>query len=127
MATNNTTNINLDIAKRLDLTCRKGDSFSLTMSVTDTNGDLVDFSTYSDIKLQVRPTDEDTGTPVLEFDYPSDYDDGTIGVLVINKSAAAMSSIEAGIYVYDMQLTDSVGKTITWFYGLFKVNDDVSF
>ena len=121
------TNINLDIAKRLDLTCRKGDSFELSMAVTDANGTEVDFSTYTDIKLQVRPTDEDTGVPVLEFTYPTDFNTSTLGLLIVSKSSASMATIAAGIYVYDMQLTDATGKTVTWFYGLFKINDDISF
>lgn len=122
------TSVNLDVAKRLDLTCRKGDTFSLSMSVTDATGASVDFSVYTDIKMQVRPTvDDDVASPILEFDYPTDYDTSVVGQLEISKSATAMSAVAAGMYVYDLQLTDAVGKTITWFYGLFKVNDDISF
>lgn len=123
---NNGTKINLDVAQRVDITCRKGDSFSLSMSVTDASGDDVDFSTYTAINMQIRDTDSDTGTPILEFDYPTDFDDSTLGTLVISKSDAVMATIDSGIFVYDLQLTDSTGKTITWFYGLFKINDDVT-
>jgi hypothetical protein len=37
-----------------------------------------------------------------------------------------MANAEAGLFVYDFQLTDSSNKTVTWFYGLFTINDDIS-
>ena len=126
MAKSGNLSVNIDASKRLDITCRKGDTFELTITATDAEGANVDFGSYTSIDLQVRPTDEDTGTPVISFDHPADFDTSTSGQLVVSKSATTMAGVAAGIYVYDMQLTDSTGKTITWFYGLFKINDDVT-
>lgn len=120
-------NVNLDVAKRLDVTCRKGDTFSLSMIVTDSEGVLVDFGAYTDIAMQVRSTDSDTGTPIIEFAYPADFDTTTVGTLIVIKDSTFMATVDSGVFVYDMQLTDATGKTVTWFYGLFKINDDVTF
>ena len=38
------TTLNLDIAQELDITVRKGDNFSFTVTVKDSNGDAVDIS-----------------------------------------------------------------------------------
>jgi len=121
----NSLKISTDVAKRLDITCRKGDTFVLTMTVTDSAGDPVDFSTYADILLQVRPNDEDTGTPIVEI-LGGDWDTSTVGTLIGTKDAATMAAVDAGWYVYDLQLTDSAGTVVTWFYGIFKINDDVT-
>jgi hypothetical protein len=126
MAKSGNLSVSTDISKRLDITCRKGDTFEMTIDATDAEGDAVAFGSYSDIALEVRPTDEDSGTPVLSFDYPADFNTAVAGKLVISKSATVMAAVTAGVYVYDMQLTDSAGKTVTWFYGLFKINDDVT-
>jgi hypothetical protein len=118
--------VNLDVAKRLDIVCRKGDSFELTLEVTDAEGNAIDFSLYSSMKFQVREAEEDTGTPVLEFSYPSDFITSVPGKITIKKTADLMANAEAGLFVYDFQLTDSSNKTVTWFYGLFTINDDIS-
>lgn len=119
--------VNLDVSKRLDITCRKGDTFSLVISATDSAGSPIDFGAYTDMLIQVRPTDEDTGTPVVAFSWPTDFNTATVGQVTVEKDAATMAALEAGIYVYDYQMTDAGGNVATWFYGTFTINDDVSF
>lgn len=125
MAASSNISVNLDVAKRLDITCRKGDTFELTVEAKDSDGNNIDFSTYTMGLAQVRPTDEST-TLTLEFTDTA----GTIvfanGNFKLTQSAATMSAVDAGIYVYDVQLADASGKIVTWFYGLFKINEDVS-
>jgi hypothetical protein len=87
--------VNLDVAKRLDIVCRKGDSFELTLEVTDAEGNAIDFSLYSSMKFQVREAEEDTGTPVLEFSYPSDFITSVPGKITIKKTADLMANAEA--------------------------------
>ena len=77
--------------------------------------------------IQVRPTDEDTGTPVLEFLWPVNFNVATVGQVAAEQDAATMSAVTAGTYVYDFQMTDVYGNVATWFYGLFTIIDDVSF
>ena len=126
MAHKNTLSVSTEVAKRLDVTCRKGDTFALTINAKDSTGTPIDFNVFNDMKWEVRPTDEDTGVPVLKFLFPSDFDTTVVGSLTITKEAIDMAAVESGVYVYDFELTDQNNKTTTWFYGIFKINDDVS-
>lgn len=116
---------NLDIAQRLDITCRKGDTFELVITITDSTGAALDLSAYTDFEIDVRPTDEDSGTPILTFAF-ADFAATNAGVLTATKSYTAMESVEAGTFVYDLQATDSGAVRTTWFYGLFTIIDDVT-
>lgn len=127
MAGTSNLSVNLDVSKRLDISCRKGDTFSLVISATDSAGDPIDFGAYTDMLIQVRPTDEDTGTPVLEFLWPANFNVATVGQVAAEQDAATMAAVTAGTYVYDFQMTDAGGNVATWFYGLFTIIDDVSF
>ena len=124
------TSINLDIANRVDITTRRGDTFTLELTFNDEDGVAIDLSSGYEWMMQVR--ESDTSTSAL-LDGDSDDDNagsfgftGTnTGLLTITASAATMATIDGGIYVYDLQ--SSQGATvITWMYGIFKVNEDVS-
>ena len=122
--------INLDIAKRLDITCRRGDTFNLEFVMRDANGDLMDISTperYS-FKMEVRLSDTDNNVAI-----ETDPDSGFIitgtseGMLTVFADAAVMAGVSSGLYVYDIEATKvSNGNVSTWFFGLFKVNEDVT-
>jgi hypothetical protein len=116
---------NLDIAQRLDITCRKGDTFELTITITDSTGSALDLSAYTDFEIDVRPTDEDSGTPILTFAF-ADFAATNTGILTATKSYTDMESVEAGTFVYDLQATDGGTVRTTWFYGLFTIIDDVT-
>ena len=114
--------VTLDVAKRLDITCRKGDTFSLVINVTDSAGTAVNLSTYS-FKMQVKETDT-SSTNVIS------NDDITItgtaaGVLTVTIPSTVMTSVSGGLYAYDLQ-TINVGVTQTWLTGVLKVNEDVT-
>ena len=122
MANCNTSQVQLDVAKRLDITCRKGDTFNLVINVTDSAGTAVDLSTYS-FKMQVKETDT-SSTNVIS------NDDITItgtaaGVLTVTIPSTVMTSVSGGLYVYDLQ-TINAGVTQTWLTGVLKVNEDVT-
>ena len=116
---------NLDIAQRLDITCRKGDTFELIITIKDANGTALDLTTYADFEMDVRPTDEDTGTPILTFTN-SDFTATAQGILTATKSYTDMAAVESGTFVYDLQATDGSSVRTTWFYGLFTIIDDVT-
>jgi hypothetical protein len=114
--------INLDTAQRVDITCRKGDSFRLELTFKDDTGTVLDLNGY-EWKLDVRETDT-SSSAILEdtrFIYNSTQD----GVLTIEATPADMGSIDGGLYVYDLQSTNA-GAVKTWMYGIFKVNEDVT-
>ncbi len=37
--------VNLDVAERLDITCRRGDTFSLTLTLNDSSGNAITLAT----------------------------------------------------------------------------------
>ncbi len=116
---------NLDIAQRLDITCRKGDTFELVITIKDSTGAGLNLDEYTDFNLDVRPTDDDTGTPVLEF-LMSDFSGTPEGILTATKSYTDMAAVESGTFVYDLQATDGNSVRTTWFYGLFTIIDDIT-
>lgn len=116
------TSVNLDTAQRVDITCRKGDTFNLELTFKDPDGVGLDLSAYT-WKLDVRETDT-SSTAIIEDDAFS-YTGLSTGVLTIGAPAVTMAAIEGGIYVYDLQ-SSSAGVVKTWIYGIFKVNEDVT-
>lgn len=124
--------INLDIAKRVDVVCRKGDTFSMSITMTDSLGQPMDVSSHS-FKMQVRPYDlhgnSDSAEATIEIltsegiDINSDVEEGNVIDVVID--AATMGNIDSGLYVYDFQ-SDLSGVVTTWLYGTFKVNEDIT-
>ena len=124
------TSINLDIANRVDITTRRGDTFTLELTFNDEDGIPIDLSSGYEWMMQVREADTST-TALIDGDSNDDsandfgFTGTNTGLLTITASSATMASIEGGLYVYDLQ--SSQGATvITWMYGIFKVNEDVS-
>lgn len=97
----------------------------MVITIKDSAGAALDLSTYTDFNLDVRPTDEDATTPILEFTN-SDFTGTNAGTLTFVKAYADMASVEAGTFVYDLQATDGSAVRTTWFYGLFTIIDDVT-
>ncbi|MDG1950612.1 MAG: hypothetical protein P8J32_07410 [bacterium] len=129
--------VNLDISERVDVTCRKGDSLSLVINITDSAGDAVDLSSYTFV-FEVRDSDSSNTAFVnsdttIHLSTKAALDDnqyctaaGTAaGVLTITAAATETIYIPSGMYVYDIQAT--TGSSVqTWLHGIFKVNEDVS-
>jgi len=116
------TQINLDSATRVDITCRKGDTFTLEFTFTDSDGDAIDISSYS-WKMDVKETDTSSSDIIADASFT--YTGNSSGKLTVTATAAVMAGVSGGLYVYDLQSTNS-GVVKTWVYGLFKINEDVS-
>ena len=124
------TQINLDIANRVDITTRKGDTFTLELTFKDEDGVAIDLSSGYEWMMQVR--ESDTSSSAL---LDGDSSDGSAnafgftgtnaGLLTITASALTMAAIEGGLSVYDLQSSQGAVVT-TWMYGIFKVNEDIS-
>ena len=127
----NATKINLDTASRVDVTCRKGDTFSLRLTVTDSAG-AAGFAAGDIFLFQVR--DSDTGSLVANDSSDSFAKSVTAaGGDVTNKyvdikvTAAVMKTMPSGLYVYDVeQKLASNDSVSTLIFGTLKVNEDVS-
>jgi len=130
----NATKINLDTASRVDVTCRKGDTFSLRLTVTDSAG-AAGFAAGDIFLFQVR--DSDTGSLVANesaSDFAKsvtansgDVDDVANKYVGITVTAAVMKTMPSGLYVYDVeQKLASDSSVSTLIFGTLKVNEDVS-
>ena len=134
------TKVNLDVSEKLNITCKRGDTFNLGLLMKDSDGDLLDVSEYQflmQVKGDVDPITgqrpliigtSDQGQPAnsdgavpTNFTITSD-DEGSVTILAPN---TVMAAIQPGSYVYDIQQTTE-GITTTIFEGRFIVNDDIS-
>lgn len=134
--------INLDTAQRVDITCRRNDTFELNLTIKD-NAGASSFTGSDKFKMQVRSADDEADTVVpklsttgtfggtyftagvegfLDVD-TADYANGVVKI----KGLAADMDVDSGLYVYDIQFTDvDAPKTSTLLYGTFKINEDVT-
>lgn len=122
--------VNLDIAPRLDIVCKRGDSFKL----------VVDFqtpmpTTDTDYILKVAEDSESAPLAGVTFTYAVTNGEASNSKLTITTTADIMD-IEPGLYVYDLQVEDTAQEVFqqvasanyeaTLLYGTFRVNDDVN-
>jgi hypothetical protein len=133
--------INLDTAQRVDITCRRNDTFELNLTIKD--GTSSAFAGDDTFKMQVRSADDEADTVVPKLSTTGTFGGtfftaGVDGFLAVDtadyangvvkfKGLAADMDVDSGLYVYDIQFTDvSAPKTSTLLYGTFKINEDVT-
>ena len=138
--------VNLDVSEKLDITCRRGDTFNLTITLKDSTGTAIQLDTLGyeflmDIKTNLSrsrgasakrdvvassslSSSESKFSTELSngFEFVEKTDQGTVKVTA---SASTMSLLPVGSYVYDIQqkVDDAV---TTILRGSFKVNEDIS-
>ena len=138
--------VNLDVSEKLNITCRRGDTFSLTLTLKDSSGTAIQLATLGyEFLMDVKTSPQRSRTGTLEreviassalssseskvdaklsngFEFANISDDGTVNVTA---PASVMKEFPVGVYVYDIQ--QKVGDTITTILqGSFKVNEDIS-
>ena len=136
------TKVNLDVSEKLNITCKKGDTFNLGLLMKNSDGDPLDVSNYRFLMQVKGDPDPVTGERPLVIGTASEgraaqkddsgvatnftitSDDG--GNVTITASSLTMALIEAKSYVYDIQQTTTGDVTTTIFEGRFIVNDDIS-
>lgn len=132
--------LNLDKSQRVDIVCRKNDTFSLKLKIEDSSGVAVDLSSGWEFNMDVRHADTDNtlatnrimstqitiGNPgYIEADTATS---GASGEVIFTCSASDMG-VESGLYVYDIQQVDtsaSPNTVETILYGTFQINEDVT-
>lgn len=120
--------VNLDTSARLDIICRRGDTFEL---VVDFNTSLSAYSAET-WKMQVR--DNDTNNSTDAADILIDVTGASTGVTETGFAVSGQNltiritnsdmNVESGLYVYDLQTT-ATGVT-TWLHGEFKIVEDIT-
>ena len=135
------TKVNLDVSEKLNITCKRGDTFSLGLLMKDANGVALDVSSYVFLMQVKGDADPVTGERPLimgtnqigrkaraeDDDLPTNFDieSDANGNVTITALASIMAKIAPASYVYDIQQSvDDVVTTI--FEGRFIVNDDIS-
>lgn len=88
------------MAQKVNIVMDQGTTFSVTYEFTDDNGDPINFSTYTGV-AQMRKS-YSTSTY-----YAFTVGLGNTGVVSLSMDAANTSSITAGRYVYDLEVTDT--------------------
>lgn len=123
--------VNLDSSSRVDVICRKGDTFELTIDFGQAMSSYIEND--GSFKMEVRTSDDNnSGVAVVSMEMePLSQNSSGIAdsLLVIKKSASDMASVDAGTYVYDLQSTKNPNATPvikTWMKGFFTVNEDIS-
>ncbi len=116
--------VNLDTAARLDITCRKGDTFLLVL-------DFGSPQTWdaSNLKMEIAPSAGESATDTFSggtyFSVANNSDGDANAQVTITISAGEMEALASGLYVYDFQSTiSSVVKTHV--FGTFQINEDVT-
>jgi hypothetical protein len=131
--------VNLDVSEKLDITCRKGDSFELTLNFKDSSGTGLLLATDNyEFLMQVRGLRQSSGSRPLVmstlgkgeqksdggafFTFENADDSGNV---TLKATADIMKDISAGRYTYDLQYkVDGVVTTVL--KGRFIVNQDIS-
>lgn len=113
------TTVNLDTAARLDIICRKGDTFTLALEFGKSIADAAT-STSSEWDMDVRQSDTTSATILNDDDFAYAISDGktTSSKLTITAAASTMN-VASGLYVYDLQQTTS-SATKTYLYGTLR-------
>lgn len=125
------TKINLDTSERVDITCRKGDTFSLRLTITNADG-TVGFTAGDVFLMEVRNSDTgnavaNTSDPVVNFviTVTADAADVTAKYIDFTLAATTMKTMPSGLYAYDIEQKSGAVVT-TLIYGTVRVIEDVS-
>lgn len=135
-------NVSVDISQTLNITCRKGDTFVLDLTITGSSGQASPMTGYGGALL-VKDNDdvsilsfftETVANRDIDDAYSSTshgkiemaYGGGSNNVVRFTASAALMAAITPGTYRYDFAVQYGSDNTITTYTkGSFIVNDDV--
>jgi hypothetical protein len=134
--------LNLDKSQRVDIVCKRGDTFKMSLQVQDDEGGITDLTGY-DFAMEVRYADTDDGESQQPSSGPQDdgyvfnsndingeitvdLEDGANGNVSFTIANTDMKTIDSGLYVYDIQMTNTDNIVETILYGVFKVNEDVT-
>jgi len=131
--------VNLDVSEKLDITCRRGDTFSLTVTLKDSSGTALTLITseykfliqvYSAGRRAMSPVIGSTNLGIKVSNVFEEFVIDDSGNVTITATATTMRKVKAGRYIYDLQYvlptSSGVDTHTTVLRGNFIVNDDIS-
>ena len=118
--------INLDKASRLDIKCRRGDTFTMIMTFPT---DQTTVRPYTGWEMQVRDAATNDVSVIIDkgqISFSPYEDSGTKTTITINSST--MKTVASGQYVYDIQhvSADATPVVETFLYGTFTIVEDIT-
>tara|TARA_R100001510_G_scaffold38557_1_gene34959 strand:+ start:972 stop:1364 length:393 start_codon:yes stop_codon:yes gene_type:complete len=125
------TTINLDTSQRVDIICRKGDTFSLRLTVTDADG-AANFAENHIFRMEVRDSDTGdlitNGSATFLITVTAAAADVTNKYIDLTLDADTMKTMPSGLYVYDVEqkTTASTPVVSTLIFGTLKINEDIT-
>ena len=128
--------VNIDTSTRLDIVCRKKDSFLLELDFGKTMPATAPASPASTYTFTVRQSMTSTSAVGAFSVTTTDSSSGVTSALVRVEASPTDMNITEGLYVYDMSVedngtpkvypqVDSANRVVTLIHGTFKVVDDV--
>jgi hypothetical protein len=124
--------VSVDISNRLDIVCKRGDTFELNLEFGVAMPEHLDPADGVSGTFEMKVATSDTATPeTLTISYVSSSGEASNSKLAITSAANEVGALSPGLYVYDLQVTDTngvrftAGSVKTLLYGTFKVNDDI--
>lgn len=108
-----------------DIEAEQGANYAVTLTYADNSNVLINLTGYS-ARMQVRKT-IGSSTPYLALTQASGITlGGAAGTIAIAISAAALSVVPAGNYVYDLELVSGGGSVTRIISGRFIVAGEVT-
>ena len=137
--------VSVDISKQLDITCRRGDTFILDLTINNSSGQPLDVSGYGGALLvedangneilsfftpiitsPVNRTIDDTYSSVTDGLITMAHGGGTNNVIRFSCASTIMAGITPGTYNYDFAVQYDAGNIVTTYTkGTFTVNADI--
>tara|TARA_X000001388_G_C2227311_1_gene121596 strand:+ start:1553 stop:1957 length:405 start_codon:yes stop_codon:yes gene_type:complete len=96
--------VNLDVSEKLKITTRRGDNFSLTLTLKDNTGTVIDISSGYTFSMVVRAKSLVNGN--IEYSYPL----GNSSVVVADNQVTISAPTSAGVVTFSAE--DTVTKLI---------------
>jgi len=96
--------VNLDVSEKLKITTRRGDNFSLTLTLKDNTGTVIDISSGYTFSMVVRAKSLVNGN--IEYSYPL----GNSSVVVSDNQVTISDPTSAGVVTFSAE--DTVTKLI---------------
>lgn len=106
-----------------NLTVDQGSGFNITVTVTDTNDDIVDISGFT---AEGKIKKGYSSTSSISFDLSENPITNSNGIIALSLSDTTTKNMKAGRYVYDVEITSPAGVTTRILEGQLEVNPGVT-